>query len=248
MLPPGLHSTQASNHSGPGAEEPKGGTFSIRSVVVLFLSQRLCRIDSCNSQNWHDGSNERYRCEHHDDREDCGRVIETRGSASRCRGRRSTWAEGLGKSCEWSRHGTAHAVSERGLVKGRADALSWFVSEHGDGASWELRFHAAHGGARGGERSWIWATVSLSITRIGPPQIGQAQKARAFGSLAAGGESGTDSGLEFSNREQSGRNAARRRLARKPKLRMRTKPGGSRCKRKRRRNSSKGSVITGFWL
>ena len=38
--------------------------------------------------------------------------------------------------------------------------------------------------------------------------------------------------------KQSGRSVARLRLARKPKLRMRTKPGGSRWSRKRRRNSS----------
>ena len=38
--------------------------------------------------------------------------------------------------------------------------------------------------------------------------------------------------------KQSGKVVARLRLARKPKLRMRTKPSGSRCNRKRRKNSS----------
>src|ERR1035441_3900557 len=45
-----------------------------------------------------------------------------------------------------------------------------------------------------------------------------------------------------SNWKQSGNSAARLRLARKPKLRMRTKPRGSRWSRKRRRNSSTGRV------
>jgi DNA-binding NarL/FixJ family response regulator len=44
------------------------------------------------------------------------------------------------------------------------------------------------------------------------------------------------------------RDPARRRLARKPKWRMRTKPRGSRCSRKRRRNSFTGSVISFFLL
>ena len=48
--------------------------------------------------------------------------------------------------------------------------------------------------------------------------------------------------------KQSGSSVARLRLARKPKLRMRTKPGGSRCSRKRRRNSSTGRVISRFLL
>src|SRR5260370_31720201 len=39
--------------------------------------------------------------------------------------------------------------------------------------------------------------------------------------------------------KQSGRRVARCRLARNPKLRMRIKPRGSKCRRKRRRNSSR---------
>src|SRR6266852_6899515 len=46
-------------------------------VVALFISQRLCRIDSCNSQSWHSGSNERYTRERQDDCEDCGRIVHT---------------------------------------------------------------------------------------------------------------------------------------------------------------------------
>jgi hypothetical protein len=45
------------------------------SDSVLFISQRLCRIDSCNSQSWHRAGNERYHCQHQDDGEDCRHVI-----------------------------------------------------------------------------------------------------------------------------------------------------------------------------
>ncbi len=51
-----------------------------------------------------------------------------------------------------------------------------------------------------------------------------------------------------SSRKHSGNSVARLRLARKPKLRMRTKPGGSRWSRKRRRNSSTGRVMSLFLL
>jgi hypothetical protein len=62
------------------------------------------------------------------------------------------------------------------------------------------------------------------------------------GAFAAGWSDG------WSNRKQSGSSVARCRLARKPKLQMRTKPRGSRCKRKRRRNSSTGRVMSRFLL
>src|SRR2546427_8483875 len=52
------------------------------------------------------------------------------------------------------------------------------------------------------------------------------------------------SAASWSKRKQSGKSIARCRLARKPKLRMRVKPRGSRCKRKRRRNSSTGRVMS----
>src|SRR5450759_1290894 len=44
------------------------------------------------------------------------------------------------------------------------------------------RFHAAAVARTGGERSWIWAAVSLSMTTIGPPHWGQSQ--RGLDSLA----------------------------------------------------------------
>ena len=48
---------------------------------------------------------------------------------------------------------------------------------------------------------------------------------------SAGGSSGT-----ANNWKQRGKVLVRRRQARKPKCRMRTKPSGSRCSRKRRKN------------
>src|SRR5215813_10718176 len=49
-------------------------------------------------------------------------------------------------------------------------------------------------------------------------------------------------GAASSDWKQSGKVVARLRLARKPKLRIRTKPLGSRCNRKRRKKSSRGRV------
>src|SRR6266700_2382027 len=106
----------------------------------------------------------------------------------------------------------------------------------------EWEFHAATPASQGGERSWSWAAVSLSRTTMGPPHLGQRQRGR--GSLAADACCSTcGCGIASSSRKQSGRRVARRRLARKPKWRMRTKPLGSRCNRKRRRNSSSARVI-----
>src|SRR5271165_3808794 len=82
-----------------------------------------------------------------------------------------------------------------------------------------------------------------------PPQSGQYQSAEGYGRSAAGEAVGCKVSAElWSKRKQSGRSVARCRLARKPKLRMRTKPRGSKCSRKRRRNSSTESVISRFVL
>src|SRR5713101_7560540 len=89
---------------------------------------------------------------------------------------------------------------------------------------------------RGGERSCISAAVSLSTTTIGPAHLGQNQ--RSVESLVPD-VSCSVCGAAPSNEKQRGRKVARRRLARKPKLRMRTKLSGSKCNRKRRKNSSR---------
>src|ERR1039457_4320858 len=80
-----------------------------------------------------------------------------------------------------------------------------------------------------------------------PPQTGQVQSewVSSFDSDAA--EAVLSSEL-LSSRKQSGKSVARFRLARNPKLRMRTNPGGNRWSRKRRRNSSTPRVMSRFLL
>ena len=39
----------------------------------------------------------------------------------------------------------------------------------------EWEFHGAAPMRKGGERSWSWAAVSLSMTTMGPPHWGQSQ-------------------------------------------------------------------------
>src|SRR5438034_10639983 len=105
-------------------------------------------------------------------------------------------------------------------------------------SNWRESLHAA-AATTGGERSWISAAVSLSTTIIGPPHLGQDQR-----SLRPAVEASCSvCGAPPSSWKQSGKVVARLRLARKPKLRMRTKPSGSRCNRKRRKNSSRDRVI-----
>jgi hypothetical protein len=59
-------------------------------------------------------------------------------------------------------------------------------------------------------------------------------------------ECGVAGAAADSNCLESGTSAPRRRLARKPKYRMRTKPRGSTCSKKRRKNSSTGNVRSRF--
>src|SRR3989449_11111152 len=109
-------------------------------------------------------------------------------------------------------------------------------------SGWGRRFHAATVTRSGEERSWIWAAVSLSTTIIGAPQLGQSQ--RGLDSRGVDVSGSVWGGTAPSAAQHSGRRVERRRLARKPKWRMRTKPLGSRCNRKRRRNSSSDTVIS----
>jgi pimeloyl-ACP methyl ester carboxylesterase len=50
------------------------------------------------------------------------------------------------------------------------------VTEHAKFSGYGQRFRAAAVARGGGERSWIWAAVSLSMTIIGPPHLGQSQR------------------------------------------------------------------------
>jgi hypothetical protein len=80
-------------------------------------------------------------------------------------------------------------------------------------------------GEQGGERSWSWAAVSLSMTAMEPPHWGQSPSGHAGWTREASG-SVCGGATAPSSCEQSGSRVARLRLARKPKLRMRTKPLG----------------------
>ena len=119
---------------------------------------------------------------------------------------------------------------------------------HGFGSRLDVGAHAAHLTCCGGERGSSWAEESRSTTRMVPLQSGH------LGRVTDGlGSSAVTSGLvrsaELPSRlKQSGSSLLRWRLARKPKLRMRTKPRGSRWSRKRRRNSSAGKLMTRFRL
>ena len=107
--------------------------------------------------------------------------------------------------------------------------------------------HAAHMAVFGGERSNSWAAEIGSMMSMVPPQSGQRQFEHC--SVAEPTLDGVACSVERGNSsKQMGSRLARRRLARKPKLRMRRKPRGSRCSRKRRRNSSTGKVISFFLL
>src|SRR5271165_5663615 len=120
--------------------------------------------------------------------------------------------------------GNGSGGESNNLGKAPRDAEVVYVSMHAEGSRLVLWFHAGYSCENGGARSWIWAAVSLSITSIGPPHLGQIQKAGARTGRGPGGLTRFDSCTESSKRAQSGSNRARRRLARRPKLRMRTKP------------------------
>ncbi len=79
--------------------------------------------------------------------------------------------------------------------------------------------------------------VSLWMTSIVAPQLGQCQLEVVSEEVEGGGRSLASSCW------QSGRQCARNRFARKPKYRILTKPLGSTCRKKRRKNSVPSSVI-----
>src|SRR6266852_1801611 len=96
-------------------------------VVALFIAQRLCRIDSCNSQSWHSGSNERYRCEGQDDSEDCGHIVDAYAIEHAVHhSQRSRTKEQSQKKAQYrgARAGAAdlHHCLTHGRAQGHADA------------------------------------------------------------------------------------------------------------------------------
>src|SRR5260370_11609901 len=79
-----------------------------------------------------------------------------------------------------------------------------------------------------------------------PPQTGQFQSGTEWVWVEVCAASICRGSPALWNRwKQSGRSVARRRLARKPKLRMRTKPRGSRWRRNRRRNKNGVNITLG---
>ena len=146
----------------------------------------------------------------------------------------------LGRGCGWKllfeqlawRRDTRSAV----VLTGTDVSLSW------------LRFHAsARWCSQGGERSRNCAAVKRSSNCIGPPQSGHRHspsylmpgRVRASGRPCGGGSA-------WMSRRHTGSSTERWRVLRIPKCRIRTKPLGSTCKRKRRRNSSSGRLICRF--
>ena len=133
------------------------------------------------------------------------------------------------------------------------------MAQHTKACAWWARAAFSREGAvlhenlaagRGGERKYISAAVSRSRMIIGPPHWGQDHvEVEGWRVEQPSSSPGCGSGADGKsvgrprNWKQSGKRAARRRWARKPKWRMRTKPGGSTWSRKRRKNSSTASVI-----
>src|SRR5258705_5021374 len=106
---------------------------------------------------------------------------------------------------------------------------------HAKVSCWRESFHAAAVTRVGGERSWISEAVSLSMTIIGPPHLGQDQR-----SLGPAVEASCSVfGAPPSSWKESGNVVARLRVGTKTELRVRTQPFPSNCHTKRRANASR---------
>ena len=108
----------------------------------------------------------------------------------------------------------------------------------------EWRVHAATLFCCGGERGRSWTEENRSTTRMVPLQSGHLGRVADGLSSWVVASALVRSAVLLSSLKQSGRSFARWRFARNPKLRMRTKPRGTRWSRKRRRNSSAGRLMT----
>ena len=111
-----------------------------------------------------------------------------------------------------------------------------------------VRFHAtATRQAEGGERRRSCTAVRRSSNCIGPPQCGHCHSPSCWIAGCRFASSGPlGGGSAAISCRHNGRSIERRRVLRMPKWRMRTKPRGRTCKRKRRRNSSTGKLIWRF--
>ena len=102
-------------------------------------------------------------------------------------------ATGAGKSearigwvrfCVWWELDFGPRLSTDDLFGGKQGAHRLLAVMSTECGSLEWQFHAVTPEREGGERSWSWAAVSLSMTTMGPPQLGQSQSGLV--SLAVG--------------------------------------------------------------
>lgn len=110
-------------------------------------------------------------------------------------------------------------------VRRDADTRPMRVPEQADASNVDDGYEVSSKLSRPMDLQRICCRVSLSITAIAPPQCGQSQAQGSLGSEAVGMVERW-SGQAFSKRWQRGSDSPRRRLARKPQERMRTKPRG----------------------
>jgi len=79
-----------------------------------------------------------------------------------------------GQKGKMTANGEYGETGRRDLFGGKAENDEWCRSTQSFRAVVES-VHAAALIMKGGERSWISAAVSLSMTSIGPPHLGQSQ-------------------------------------------------------------------------
>ena len=123
------------------------------------------------------------------------------------------------------------------------DTHSARVPEQANVSSIDTRYDVSQKLSRPTDLQRSCWTVSFSIKVMVPPQCGHSQRQRGVGADAIC-VAECNSGSGFSRWWQRGNKAPRRRFARNPQKRMRTKPRGRVWSRNRRRNSSAVSVIT----
>jgi hypothetical protein len=112
---------------------------------------------------------------------------ELNGVEGRCRAVRG-WCGGAQKTTPCAREpiatrdGRYRSVwkSEKKRLTWRPDAEGRSVAKHAKFSGCGRRCHAVTVTGSGGDRSWIWAAVNLSMVAIGPPHLGQYQRSLAL--------------------------------------------------------------------